>query len=72
VSRLCSLEPTRLFRLAAASIHQKLRDRISKTLRRLDTRNWQARFDDVHSQLRKLEDKLTRGRKQRQLEQSLR
>src|SRR5262249_18420123 len=54
VARLRALEPTGLWRLAAAQIHQRQWDRGEETLRRLDTRTWPARFGDVSGQVRTL------------------
>jgi tetratricopeptide (TPR) repeat protein len=62
-ARLRALEPTGLLRLAAAQIHQKMWDEAGKTLRRLSTRSWPARFGDVQSQVRKLELNLEKGRR---------
>jgi tetratricopeptide (TPR) repeat protein len=60
VSRLRALEPTGLLKLAAAQIHEKQWDHARETLRKLDSRTWPPRFGDVHQQVRKLENQISK------------
>ena len=63
VAQLRALEPTGLLKLAAAQIHEKQWDKADASLRKLDSRTWPVRFNDVHRQVRTLEEELAKQRK---------
>jgi len=54
VAEIRALEPTGLLGLAAAQIHQKHWDQAEDSLRKLDTRNWPARFNTVDEEKKEI------------------
>ena len=58
VARLRALEPTGLLKLAEAQIHEKQWDAARASLRKLDSRTWPPRFENVHRQVRELEKRI--------------
>jgi tetratricopeptide (TPR) repeat protein len=58
VARLRALEPTGLLKLAAAQVHEQRWEDARESLRRLESRNWPARFGDVRQQVRVLQEQI--------------
>ena len=63
VARIRALEPTGLLRLAAAQIHEKQWNAARDTLKKLNARTWPARFQNVESEIRQLQQQVEQGAK---------
>ncbi|HEY1192061.1 MAG TPA: tetratricopeptide repeat protein, partial [Gemmata sp.] len=58
VAEVRALEPTGLLKLASAQIEAKSYEGATKTLKKLRTRTWPPRFNEVEKHIRELEKKL--------------
>ena len=65
VARLRALEPTGLLRLAEAQIHQRLWDDADATVRRIQSRSWPSRFNNLDYPTWQLRQKIEQGRRAR-------
>lgn len=62
VAGMRSLEPTGLFHLAEAQIHEKQFDEAQKTLDKLTRTEWPIRFRNLHQKIGTLQEKIPRSR----------
>jgi Flp pilus assembly protein TadD len=58
VARIRALEPTGLLKLGAAQVHEGRWDDAAKTVGKVKARTWPARFANVESEVRKLEEQI--------------
>jgi tetratricopeptide (TPR) repeat protein len=63
VARIRALEPTGLLKLAGAQIHERQWDQAVQTVKKLRSRGWPARFNNVDQQIHELEQQIETGRK---------
>jgi predicted Zn-dependent protease len=63
VARIRALEPTGLVNLTAALIHERQWDAAIETLRKLTSQAWPPRFDQLPTQIRKLQQQVEQGKK---------
>ena len=64
VAQIRALEPTGLLKLAAAQVHLQEWDDARNTVRKLRSRIWPSRFDQVDRRIRELEQKIDSGERQ--------
>jgi tetratricopeptide (TPR) repeat protein len=63
VARIRALEPTGLLKLAAAQVHERQWEQAAQTVKRLRSRGWPARFNNLEPQVHELELQIEVGRK---------
>src|SRR5262249_29846435 len=62
VASIRALEPTGLVKLDEAQIHEKQWDKAAETLQKLTTKTWPARFTELPSQIRQLQQQIEKSR----------